>query len=288
VKALAERFQLVQYDGRGQGMSSRGLPGNHSLLDHLRDLNAVVGRLHLNRFVLIAGGWSGHVAVRFAIENVRLVEALVLQAVPANGAAWSTSLFVELATRDWDAFVRNMAAQGQPDIVSASISRLKQTTNQEDYLAIARSYAASDISDLLPRLKTPTLVTHPRDLFSVATEESLKVAGMIPDARLTMVAGATAPGDANQECQAIEEFLRSLPHTEERGHDLPGEEHETLSGREVEVLRLLAAGRSNAQIAEALVISQNTVIRHVSNIFSKIGAANRTEASVYARDHGIA
>jgi DNA-binding CsgD family transcriptional regulator len=60
-----------------------------------------------------------------------------------------------------------------------------------------------------------------------------------------------------------------------------------LSGREVEVLRLIAAGRSNPQIAEELVISLNTVQRHVSNILAKTGAANRTEAAVYARDRGI-
>jgi DNA-binding NarL/FixJ family response regulator len=61
-----------------------------------------------------------------------------------------------------------------------------------------------------------------------------------------------------------------------------------LSQREVEVLRLVAAGRSNQQIADELVISLNTVRRHVSNVFDKTGVANRTEASVYARDHGIA
>jgi DNA-binding CsgD family transcriptional regulator len=55
-----------------------------------------------------------------------------------------------------------------------------------------------------------------------------------------------------------------------------------LSAREVEVLRLLAAGKSNQQIADELVISMNTVIRHVSNIFAKIGASNRTEAASYA------
>jgi DNA-binding NarL/FixJ family response regulator len=61
-----------------------------------------------------------------------------------------------------------------------------------------------------------------------------------------------------------------------------------LSEREVEVLRLVAAGRSNQQIADELVISQNTVIRHVSNIFAKTGAANRAQATAYAKDHGIA
>jgi DNA-binding CsgD family transcriptional regulator len=60
-----------------------------------------------------------------------------------------------------------------------------------------------------------------------------------------------------------------------------------LSEREVEVLRLVAAGKSNQQIADALVISPNTVVRHISHIFSKTGAANRTEAAAYASRHGL-
>jgi DNA-binding CsgD family transcriptional regulator len=60
-----------------------------------------------------------------------------------------------------------------------------------------------------------------------------------------------------------------------------------LSEREVEVLRLIAAGKSNRDIADALIISLNTVYRHVTNIFAKIGAANRTEAAAYAMRHGL-
>jgi DNA-binding NarL/FixJ family response regulator len=61
-----------------------------------------------------------------------------------------------------------------------------------------------------------------------------------------------------------------------------------LSQREIEVLRLLAAGKSNQQIADELVISLNTVNRHVSNIYAKTGAANRAEATGYAHRHGLA
>jgi DNA-binding CsgD family transcriptional regulator/tetratricopeptide (TPR) repeat protein len=60
-----------------------------------------------------------------------------------------------------------------------------------------------------------------------------------------------------------------------------------LTRREVEVLCLIAAGRSNPDIAADLVISLNTVARHVSNIFSKTGAANRAEAATYAYRHGL-
>lgn len=55
-----------------------------------------------------------------------------------------------------------------------------------------------------------------------------------------------------------------------------------LTAREVEVLRLVAAGKSNREIADTLVISLNTVLHHVSNIFTKTGAANRAEAVSYA------
>jgi DNA-binding NarL/FixJ family response regulator len=55
----------------------------------------------------------------------------------------------------------------------------------------------------------------------------------------------------------------------------------------VDVLRLLAVGKSNREIAGALVISLNTVLRHVTHILQKSGAANRTEAAVYAQRHGL-
>ena len=60
-----------------------------------------------------------------------------------------------------------------------------------------------------------------------------------------------------------------------------------LTQREVEVLRLIAAGKSNREIGEELVISLNTVARHVSNIFSKTGSSNRTEAAAYANQRGL-
>lgn len=60
-----------------------------------------------------------------------------------------------------------------------------------------------------------------------------------------------------------------------------------LSAREIEVLRLLAAGRTNREIAMQLVISLNTVTRHISHIFSKTSVANRAEAATYAARHGL-
>jgi ATP/maltotriose-dependent transcriptional regulator MalT len=61
-----------------------------------------------------------------------------------------------------------------------------------------------------------------------------------------------------------------------------------LTAREVEVLRLVASGRSNGEIAAALVISEHTVARHLQNIFGKLGVSTRTAAAAYAFEHRLA
>ena len=63
---------------------------------------------------------------------------------------------------------------------------------------------------------------------------------------------------------------------------------EPLTEREVEVLRLVARGRSNREIADQLVISEATVRTHVSNILSKLHLASRTQAALYALREGLA
>jgi DNA-binding NarL/FixJ family response regulator len=60
-----------------------------------------------------------------------------------------------------------------------------------------------------------------------------------------------------------------------------------LSAREVQVLRLVATGMSNRDIATELVISERTVARHVQNIFAKLCLSSRAAASVFASEHGL-
>ena len=60
-----------------------------------------------------------------------------------------------------------------------------------------------------------------------------------------------------------------------------------LTGRELEVLQLIAAGWSNQEIADALFISRKTASVHASHIFDKLGAANRTDAAAIAHRLGL-
>jgi DNA-binding NarL/FixJ family response regulator len=60
-----------------------------------------------------------------------------------------------------------------------------------------------------------------------------------------------------------------------------------LTEREVEVLRLIAAGKSNSEIASELYLSVKTVSRHLSNIFTKIGVTSRSGATAFAFEHEL-
>jgi DNA-binding CsgD family transcriptional regulator len=99
------------------------------------------------------------------------------------------------------------------------------------------------------------------------------------------------PGSGEAELRAAATVLRALgaaPALAEVERLLtPGAAPAGLTAREVEVLRLVAAGRSNAAIAAELVLSEKTVARHLSNIFAKLEVGSRTAAAAYAFEHDL-
>jgi HD-GYP domain-containing protein (c-di-GMP phosphodiesterase class II) len=83
--------------------------------------------------------------------------------------------------------------------------------------------------------------------------------------------------------EAVDAVLRAAGHRVRRRREWPA----GLTPREVEVLRLVARGLSNKEIAELLVISRKTAGSHVEHIYTKIGASNRAQASLFAMKHGL-
>ncbi|MGB4862288.1 MAG: response regulator transcription factor [Tepidiformaceae bacterium] len=89
---------------------------------------------------------------------------------------------------------------------------------------------------------------------------------------------AAANGQVQLSAQAAARLVREV-----RAPDSP----ETLTERETDVLRLLAQGKANKEIARALFIGENTVKTHVSSILVKLGVQSRTQAALYARQIGL-
>jgi DNA-binding NarL/FixJ family response regulator len=83
-------------------------------------------------------------------------------------------------------------------------------------------------------------------------------------------------------------FGRSVPAAAGRGVDRDDPVARSLSTRELQVLRLLAAGSTNGEIAKRLWVTEQTVKFHLANIYRKLGVGNRTEAAHYAYVHGLA
>jgi len=82
---------------------------------------------------------------------------------------------------------------------------------------------------------------------------------------------------ARPDAASVEALIRKTLPTQACG----------LTAREVEVIRLIAAGKTNRMIATDLFLSEKTVARHISNIFTKLGLASRSAATAYAFEHRL-
>jgi DNA-binding CsgD family transcriptional regulator len=231
-----------------------------------------------------------HVALRYAVTNPGRVKAPILVCSPVASHVWSEAMFEALPAEDWELFLQTQIQPGLSlDERNRELDLLRKSATQERTIAGVHASRASSVRDILSLVELPTLVLHPRDFVMLRSEESAKLAAGIKDARMVFIDGADLFGNYIQGLKAIDDFLAYVPHDGVTVSGMaPQASKGGLSTREVEVLRLIASSRSNQQIADELVISLNTVRRHVSNSFGKTGAANRAAAAIYARDHGLA
>ena len=146
--------------------------------------------------------------------------------------------------------------------------------------------ATRQIKQVSPRSQVIVLTSYHEDehilpaIRAGALSYLLKEAG--PDELLAAVQKA-ARGETTIHSRVAAKMMRALQGAEAKEEN----PFDDLSKRELEVLRLIAEGLSNAAIGEALFISEKTVKSHVGNILSKLHLADRTQAAVYAWRRGL-
>jgi DNA-binding NarL/FixJ family response regulator len=142
----------------------------------------------------------------------------------------------------------------------------------------------------MPQQKVLILTTFGLDEYIIEALRAGASGFLLKDAPVDDLLGAVravAAGDAQLSPavtkRLLDQVARRLPAAVDR-NDAPLEE---LTAREREVLRLLAVGMSNAEIAEALVVSEATVKTHVSSVLGKLGLRDRVQAVIYAYENGL-
>jgi pimeloyl-ACP methyl ester carboxylesterase/DNA-binding CsgD family transcriptional regulator len=286
LEQLGQRFRLVQYDSRGQGMSARGLSPDHTVADLQLDLEAVVDELNLEPVILVGYFYSAHVAIRYAVQHPERVRALILVSCSVSMTAWPLDSMMLMAGQNWEGFLHTwVPASFSPEERDDLVKYFKLARTPEDWVISARVWWISDVSEELPLVRTPALVLHPRDFIWLRPAESMKVASSIAGARFVSLDGILPLGDATEAMTAIDAFVSDLPALETpqaTGRQGVHRLDSRLSVRENQVLRLIGEGKSNKEIAAELTLSVRTVERHVSSVYAKTGIHGRVAAATLA------
>jgi pimeloyl-ACP methyl ester carboxylesterase/DNA-binding CsgD family transcriptional regulator len=307
VKVVTERlvrlgWRVVRYDVRGMGASDRNVE-DLSLDGRVLDLNAVVGQLGFKRFALGGLDSGAATAIAYAARNPASLSHLVLQSPWPSGARYFSipELRVAIAgaattdDREWKVFAQILAsvALGFGNDLGQGTAAFLQTTSPSGFAAFNRATACIDLAPLLPQVTTPTLVIHEPAFPFGSFELCQEVAAGIRGARFVVVNDNSISGRVHDgHVAAIDAFLRSgkatiptpVPVLPPAG---PALAPCLLTPREAQVLRSVAAGSTNKEIAADLSVAVSTVERHLVNLYTKIGARGRADAIAYAFRHQL-
>jgi DNA-binding NarL/FixJ family response regulator len=161
-----------------------------------------------------------------------------------------------------------------PEMDGVEATRRIRGENPDTQVLVLTTYA--DDASLFPALQAGARGYLTKDAAAEEIEHAIR----------SLAAGRTHLDPQVQErlVAAVAEEMPAGKRADAHDAQLPDD----LTPREVEVLRLIAAGMSNAEIAAALVVSDATVKTHVNHVFAKIGARDRAQAVRYAYEHGVA
>jgi NarL family two-component system response regulator LiaR len=143
------------------------------------------------------------------------------------------------------------------------------------------------IKDISPRSQIVVLTSYHEDEHIFPALQAGAVSYILKDMKMDKLADAVrkaSRGEVTLHPRVASRLIQEVHGAQRSEKPNPFQE---LTEREMDVLKLIANGYSNTRIADELVISENTVKGHVSNILSKLHLADRTQAAVYAWEKGL-
>lgn len=301
LRFLTDHFSLTRYDERGCGLSQRSVD-DVSQRHWLPDMETIITAARPQEpFVLLGISQGACAAIEFAARYPDRVSQLLLYGAYARGWAKRSNpdivregnALVELIGLGWgrdDPLYRRLFTQrflpgGSQEQLDWFDQLCRQTISPEIAVKLFLARGEADITQWLPRVQVPTLVAHARGDQVAPFGHGQLLAAEIPNAQFL-------PIDSDNHVLLEDEpgwqrFQDAVLEFTGAGRAAAGEAFAALSDREREILTQLAAGLTNAQIGEALFISEKTVRNNLTRIFQKLGVSNRAQAIAHARDHGF-
>lgn len=295
---LGERVRVVRYDRPGTGLSDRDGPPPSSFDDEVAVLVGLVDALGLDDVAMLGAssgaGVAAGAAAALSAQRPGRVRRLVLYGGYARGADIASpaarAAMVDVVRGHWGLGSRVLADVFLPGATAEErerFARSQRTFGTPDEAAAQLEHAYGlDARTVLPALAAiPTLVLHRRGDRAIPFRLGEDLAARIPHAVLVELAGEDhLPwlGDADAVVEATLAHLEGRPVRARRPAAAPDV---ALTARELEVVRLVAAGLTDAEIAARLVLSAHTVHRHVANVRTKLGVTSRAAAAAWAARH---
>jgi NarL family two-component system response regulator LiaR len=182
-----------------------------------------------------------------------------------------------IAEADTGAGAVRAVEQSQPDIVLMDL----EMPGELDGIAATRA-----IRKLRPQTQVIVVTSHHQDEYIFPAVRAGAISYLLKDVEPDELAAAirkAAQGEAVLDSRVASRIILELQGLRQDEVN----PFTQLSEREFEVLRLIAAGKSNAEIAETLLLGESTVKTHISNLLGKLHLDDRTQAAVYAWQQGI-
>jgi pimeloyl-ACP methyl ester carboxylesterase/DNA-binding CsgD family transcriptional regulator len=284
---LARTHRVVRFDRIGCGLSARDLDPRPTVESESRQLEAVIEAVG-GRATVFASSCCCLAASQLAVRSPHKVEKLVYFGGYATRndipEATKRSL-IEFTRTNWTLAAQLFAGLFDPHASGAEIAaytRMQRAAATAEAAAIFLDLDLSaDLRDVLPHVAVPALVLHRRGDRTVPIGRGRELASLLPNARFVPLSGeAHVPwrDDQRELFRALAGFVHEAPAPDDGS---------PLTARETEVLRLVATGMSNREIASTLVLSQHTVHRHVANILRKLAQSTRAGAATHATRVGL-
>lgn len=307
VETIARHRTVVRYDAPGLGLSDRGQPPSSDLDEQVAALAGVIDALGAESVDLFAASSGGPVTTAYAAANPQRVRRMVAYGSYASGSGivddGARESILGVVRGHWGLGSRVLADVFMPEASGAArqafVEFQRESASAELAARALECVYAFDVGDRLGGIETPVLVLHRREDRAIPYRLGQDLAARIPGATFVALEGSDHFPWLGRSGEALRAALTGLgidpgeievepeaePVAGAGGADAAADTD--LSARELEVLRLVALGLSDREIAEQLVLSPHTVHRHVANIRTKLRLPSRAAAAAQAARLGL-